>query len=168
MYIIAGTTEQRQLYTTYFWQALRGYMGWAVERFEGKNNNAHKYIVFSGHDDNIVEYATAFGHVFPTYIPFASQMLFEVWQDSEGGYYVNTTVNGETLKMQDDCGNSDKCDLQAFYTLTESFEYKGDWDKWCGRSEELMQMIRSTSLESRMNMDDFTRAAVLSKQRLME
>lgn len=97
---LAGNDTTRALFVT-------GVLNEVAARFDARiaNEKAQdqskvlKFYLYSDHDDSIITLATAFKNHLPSYPPFASQIIFELWKREDSSYQVVGRMNGVNMTL---------------------------------------------------------------------
>jgi len=100
-----------------------------------------KFVLFSGHDTNIVVTNLGLGIPINSNPLFASTLFFELHLNETGthsnpkdNYYVKAIFNDEDIDFTKQCG-AKACTLTAFEALAKAAVYKGDLVKRCKQTE---------------------------------
>ena len=89
-----------------------------------------KYRLYSAHDTNIANFLAIFNPPFTEqYIPYAANLILEVYEKSENNLFVRTMYNGQQLKL-DNCSNPD-CPIYEFIVHMEQALYMYDLEAMC-------------------------------------
>jgi lysosomal acid phosphatase len=83
---------------------------------------AHKFILFSGHDSNILPVMAALGSPLEATPPYASNICFELYRN-EDGYSVKVRYNGEDITIACSGGNKE-CTFEQFKSAFMPVEAK--------------------------------------------
>lgn len=76
------------------------------------NESKLKFILYSGHDVTLMPLQLAFNISDGVWPPYASQLIFEVYQMSDNSFSLRILYNGKVQKMPF-CNNKEMCDMDT-------------------------------------------------------
>lgn len=102
-YTLSGNDTTNKLFIT-------GLLNEVITVFQNKASGITprlKWYFYSDHDDSIVNLATAFGYRLPTYAPFASQIVFELYRNTtmkKPRHFIRLKINDVPIILKGSCG----------------------------------------------------------------
>jgi len=74
----------------------------------------------------------------PSFIPYASQVVFDLNRFSSGNYFINASFNGQPVQLPGPCNGSLYCSIDYFAVMAQAYSFYGNqqaYDQICGPSE---------------------------------
>lgn len=111
---LAGNETTNKLFVT-------GVLSEVVTRFQTRvaidkanttsDEDILKFYFYSDHDDSITTLSTALSNHLPSYPPFASQIIFELWRTNSSLYEVKLRINDVEVPMSGACNLAQECGM---------------------------------------------------------
>jgi len=104
-----------------------------MDKMVNGNKNVPRYLHFSGHDTTIQPLMAALQNNFPEYMPYISQLIIELYQDSSSKeFFVRAMYNNKQLVLPD-CWST-ICPYTVFKNMIETHYTINDVEKECAGS----------------------------------
>lgn len=102
------------------------------------SNVTDTLTLWSGHDTSVIPMLNALGLWRGAWAPYAAQLVFEIWEDANGAFYIRIIYNGEVLSGDFPTGTCDIATGLCPYDDFRSFaEARFPVDGACGPMESL-------------------------------
>ncbi|KAK9718795.1 hypothetical protein K7432_005241 [Basidiobolus ranarum] len=92
----------------------------------GSKPAVQPFEVFSGHDDTMTGVLGLLHSKDMRWPPYASNLLFELWQRKDNSYHLRIIFNGKVLELKEKWCNLHSCPVEQFFKYIESKTLKRD------------------------------------------
>eukprot|EP00386_Alphamonas_edax_P004834 GDKI01015226.1.p1 GENE.GDKI01015226.1~~GDKI01015226.1.p1 ORF type:complete len:372 (-),score=128.47 GDKI01015226.1:192-1307(-) len=135
--------------TMVFYNALRDMM---EKRAKGEPINLHKiglhsspyvepysmnvkFVYLSAHDTTLATFLGFLDYQDGKQTPFASTVIFELWEEADGTHTVNVLYNGKNIPLPD-CPSGERCNLDKFIEFIKVNTPTRSYKEICSETEE--------------------------------